>query len=199
MADELELMHKEKLHLVEIGNNHVVSLFNDIKILGGLGLALVTLAPIFQKIDGNKDLSLILFIIFLALNIIITFIWLINLSKQLQVNYYFDEVQTLEEEIRKKLENKNTETSHIVDNWKSNAMHIQMKLSVVFSSLMSLVTISFPTIFLLQYCENDDSCFYYALIYFVSALLLSAFSLYAVQVVYGKKHNKETYKASRDI
>ena len=157
---------------------------------------MVALAPIFQQIDSDRKLTEILFLTFLAVNIIITFIGLVNLSKQLLIKYFLDEVQVLEEEIRKKLGDINTKTFRSIDNWNSNFMHSQLKLAKIFTVLMYLVTIFFPTIILYQYCAGIPNCGYYgysfsySLIYCVLALFLVVVHIYAAKAVLGKLSDK---------
>ncbi len=180
-VDELELLYKEKVRLGEVGGNHVESTFNDFKMLGGLGLVVIALAPMFEHIDSDRELSLTLFIIFLAVNIAITLIGLINLSKQLLINYLTDEVQILEEEIREKLKSTDAKTFRSIENWKSRFMGNQIKLALLLTILMSVITVVIPVFVLWEYSSQ------YAIAYFIIALFLSAFNLYAARIVHGKK------------
>lgn len=103
----------------------------------------------------------------------LTLIGLIYLFKQLFINYLTDEVQILEEEICEKLKSTDAKTFQSIENWKSRFMENQIKLALLLTILMSVITIVIPVFVLWEYSSQ------YAIAYFVIALFLSAFNLYA--------------------
>ena len=113
--DKLELKYKEKVRLAEVANTYAISSFNDFKLLSAVGVILVAWKPILEKMGSGTDNSQLL-IGFLAINITMTMIGLFALLKQSVVNFYFDEIQILEEEIRNELYEGKTNTLQVIEN-----------------------------------------------------------------------------------
>ena len=133
--DKLELKYKEKVRLAEVANTYAISSFNDFKLLSAVGVILVAWKPILEKMGSGTDNSQLL-IGFLAINITMTMIGLFALLKQSVVNFYFDEIQILEEEIRNELYEGKTNTLQAIENWKSKGKHKQRKVAFLFYSLL---------------------------------------------------------------
>ena len=113
-----------------------------------------------------------------------TLIGLFALLKQSVVNFYFDEIQILEEEIRNDLYGGKTNTFQVIENWKSKGKHKQRKVAALFYLLIFVITLVFPTVILF----NSSDCKYYSAIYFSLALLLGFLHYYAMNLVHGEQH-----------
>jgi hypothetical protein len=145
--DNLELMYKEKTRLSEVVNSYAVSSFNDFKMLSALSAVIVAWKPISESMNTSANALGSLLIGFLVINVTITLIGLLNLLKQSVMNFYLDEIQILENEIRSKLTD--TETFQVTSNWNSKGKYRQLKVSTTFYRLFSLVTIILPTVILI--------------------------------------------------
>lgn len=181
MTDKLKLLYKEKVRLAKVANSYAVSSFNDFKMLSALGVLLIAWKPISENLNTGENTSGLLLVGFLVINLTITLIGLLNLSKQSAMSFYFDEVQILEEEIRNILVKSNSKAFHVVDNWNSKGKHKQEKIAKRFTFLFSFVTIILPTVILILY-----SNWVYPLIYFVLAFLLSYLYFNTMILVHGK-------------
>ncbi|MDR4513708.1 hypothetical protein [Nitrosomonas sp.] len=189
MNDEVELLYKEKVRLNDVVNGYAESIFKDIKMLGALGSALVVWEPVLNGITGQSVSIEGLFFGFLGINIAITLIGLLNLSKQSAMNFYLDEVRILEKEIRNKLnftDIDDRKSFQGVDNWKSKGKQIQKKVASPFFFLITVVEIVLPTIILYHYSKATGS-YEYIWFYLVPAILLSALYYSTSNIVHGKK------------
>jgi hypothetical protein len=194
-VDELELMYKEKVRLNEVVDNYAASSFNDFKMLGALGSALVIWEPILNVVSGKSASIEGLFFSFLGINIAITLVGLANLSKHSVMNFYLDEVQVLEKEIRNKLNYTDYDVRKPfqgVGHWKSKGKQQQTRVAKPFFKLISAVAIFLPTIILIQNCISCQNCkttyfFIYPLLYFIFAVLLAILYFNTYKIVNGKK------------
>ena len=176
---KVEFIYKEKVRLTEVANTYAQSSFNDFKMLSALGALLTAFKPILESVGAKANDPTTLLIGFLAINITITLVGMFNLLKQPAINFYFDEIQILEEEIYDKLKDANSKSFQTVKHWKAKGRDTQKKVVTLFFGLISFVALVFPTAILYFSCKS-----YYSLIYAFFAVLLITLHRYALYITY---------------
>ncbi|NJP10494.1 MAG: hypothetical protein HC866_14300 [Leptolyngbyaceae cyanobacterium RU_5_1] len=103
----IDHLYREYARLSEKAEEHIKSMYDDFKLLGALGAAIVVWKPISDVIastNSKVDSSTILFLGFLSFLIISGMIALLNLIKQSYAWYFVYNLQAYEIEIKKELD-----------------------------------------------------------------------------------------------
>jgi hypothetical protein len=179
---KVELKYKEKVRLAEVANTYAQSSFNDFKMLSALGALLTAFKPILEGLGAKTNDPDLLLIGFLAINVTITLVGIFNLLKQPAINFYFDEIQILEEEIRNELNDTKESSFQTVKHWKSKGSDTQKKIAILFFGLISFVAFVFPTVILYFSCKP-----FYSLIYGFFAAVLIILHRYALKIIYDER------------
>jgi hypothetical protein len=176
-SQRLEYLYKEYSRLSDKAEDFIKNTYEDFKLLGAVSAVIVIWKPISEVVlptNPKLDSSLILFLGFLSLLIVVGLIALTNLIKQSYTWYFVHNLQAYEVEIRKELgEVENSQIfSFNIDKGKLRFVTASYRLSyrTFVISLISVVTL-LPFIIL---CYSN---IFYAVLY-VSISLLSFITIY---------------------
>jgi hypothetical protein len=176
-SQRLEYLYKEYARLSDKAEDFIKNAYEDFKLLGVVSAVIVIWKPISEvvlPISPKLNSSLILFLDFLSLLIVVGLIALTNLIKQSYTWYFVHNLQAYEVEIRKELgEVENSQIfSFYIDKEKTRFVTASYRLSyrAFVISLISVVTL-LPFIIL---CYSN---IFYAVLY-VSISLLGFITIY---------------------
>jgi hypothetical protein len=176
-SQRLEYLYKEYARLSDKAEDFIKNAYEDFKLLGVVSAVIVIWKPISEvvlPISPKLNSSLILFLGFLSLLIVVGLIALTNLIKQSYTWYFVHNLQAYEVEIRKELgEVENSQIfSFYIDKEKTRFVTASYRLSyrAFVISLISVVTL-LPFIIL---CYSN---IFYAVLY-VSISLLGFITIY---------------------
>lgn len=178
MNEKLEYKYKEMVRLAEKSDDYAKSSFDDFKLLSALG-ALLAWKPLLDVFV--KDSGYVLLAGFLAILFIIAFIGLYGLLKQSIAIFFLEESQVFEKEVRDELNDGNSNTFHVTENWKKRGGVTQRKIAVRFYSLFYFVLTIYPSVIL----SIDNIIF--AFIYFFIALIIVLIHHSTVKIIYDSK------------
>ncbi len=145
--DALSYHYKETVRLANICDSYAQGAFGDFKLLAAIG-GILSWKPIHDafKLGGPDDTSL-LFLGFVAIILIVAIVGIMNLQKQLIVNFYLEQLQYFESEIRSLLGRKDSPTFRVAENWRTCASRKQRQLGLIFYILFYVAAVT-PTFML---------------------------------------------------
>jgi hypothetical protein len=187
--DALSYYYMETVRLANICDTYAKGAFEDFKLLAAVG-GILTWKPFLDIFNLEKstesaaspEISL-LFLGFVAIIFIQAIVGVMNLQKQLVINFYLEQLMYFESEIRSLLGHPNSPTFRVAENWITKASRKQTKLGRIFYIIFYFAALS-PTLIL--YKTKSGSCEW--CIYLGIALTLIAMHFVAVVIVYGKNH-----------
>lgn len=187
VSEKLEFKYKEMVRLAEKSDEYAKSSFDDFKMLSALGVLLAwkPMSDIFIPDMLMAKSNKFLFIGFLAILFVIAFIGLFGLMKQSVVNFYLEEIQAFEEEVRQELQDTNTNTFRVAENWMKRGSNKQRKVALRFYSLFYMVITIYPSAILASGSKV------YAIAYFVAALLIAVLHFNTAMIVHGKTRSNK--------
>lgn len=187
--DALSYHYKETVRLANISDSYAKGAFADFKMLAAVG-AILTWEPFYEAVyrEYTGDIN-ILFLGFVAILIMLAIVGIMNLQKLLIINFYLEQLQCFETEIRSLLGNQNSSTFRVAENWRTRASGKQMILGWIFYALFYIAAIT-PTYILYL---NNPICYEWY-IYLTIALIVIGVHIGAVVIVHKKIHqsNKNT-------
>ena len=180
MNEKLEYKYKEMVRLAEKADEYAKSSFDDFKMLSALGVLLAwkPLSDMFVKESGD-----ILLVGFLAILFVIVFIGFYGLLKQSVAIFYLEEIQAFEKEVRDELNDENTNTFRVAENWNKRGSKTQRKIAVRFYYLFYFVLIIYPVAIL----SIDNIIF--AFVYLFIAVSVAWIHHNSLRIVYDKSQN----------
>ena len=180
--DALSYHYKETVRLANICDSYAKGAFADFKMLAAIG-AILTWKPFYEAVyPKNTGDTNILFLGFVAILIMLAIVGIMNLQKLLIINFYLEQLQYFETEIRSLLGCQNSPTFRVAENWRTRASSKQIILGWIFYAFFYIAAIT-PTFIL--YSNNPICCEWY--IYLTIALIVIGVHIGAVVIVH-KKH-----------
>lgn len=177
MNEKLEYKYKEMVRLAEKSDDYAKSSFDDFKMLSALGV-LLAWKPLSNMFDN--DSGYLLLIGFLAILFIIAFIGFYGLLKQSVAIFYLEEIQAFEKEVRDELNDDNTSTFRVAENWTKRGSKTQREIAVRFYYLFYSVLTIYPSVILFI----DNTVF--ALVYLFIASIVALTHHNTVKILYDK-------------
>jgi len=150
----LDYLYKEYVRLSQQAEEYIKSAFEDLKLMGVIGATISLWKPIVDAIvlvNPRIDSSVLLFLGFLSLLLIVAILGFWNMIKQSYVVFFVDNLQGYEEEIRKEL--------NILENPKVFSLNLEKKTKHfdsykitfrAFLSVFAMTTIFIPFFILLS-------------------------------------------------
>ncbi len=180
MSDKLDFKYREMVRLAEKSDEYTKASFEDFKLLGALG-ALIAWKPVVELLSGKPGVDKnILLIGFLAILAVSAVIGMFGLLRQSVVNFYLHELEKFEKEIRLELDDVDTATFRVAENWRMEGRKKQRRVAVRFYGLFYLVLIAYPTAILFVDCTPLS-----AGIYLVSSIGIFLLHMSTTAIVHG--------------
>lgn len=173
-TESLTYHYQEMVRLSNGVDAAVKDIFGDFKLLAAVG-GILSWKPIHDafQLGGPNDSSL-LFIGFVAIIFFLAIAGVMNLQRQLLVNFNIEQIRQYELEVRTLLGNKDARTFRNAENWQTGASSKLVLVSLIFN-LHFYAAILMP-VFLLEF----DPYGWIYLIIAVVAIMLNTLTLYIV-------------------
>jgi hypothetical protein len=183
-GDALSYHYEETVRLANICDSYARGAFADFKLLAGIG-GILTWKPIHDALGlGNHDNTNLLFMGFIVILLILAIIGIMNLQKQLIINFYLEQLQYFESEIRSLLGRQDSPTFRVAENWRTRMSGKQRKLGMIFYFLFYAAVLT--PLFILTF----DPPQYYGVKYLVIAAAVIIVHIAAVYIVHSKSQSK---------
>lgn len=179
--EALSYHYKETVRLANICDSYARDAFADFKMLAAVG-AILTWKPFYEAVySQNTSNTGILFFGFVAIIIMLAIVGIMNLQKQLIINFYLEQLQYFEMEIRSLLRCQDSPTFRVAENWRTRASKKQIILGRIFYAFFYFAVIT-PTFILYS---NNPICDEWK-IYLVIALTVIVMHIGAFVIVHRK-------------
>lgn len=190
----LEIYYKELARLANNIDQLTLSSFDDIKLLGGIGV-LISWEPLLNALTQNNrgENVTFLFFGFIVIALALGIIGFAALMKQSVALFYLREIQHYEKEIRKRLDGEHSQAFRVASAWKDWSYVTQRRLGRRFYAFFYAIICLFPTGVLLMSTTTDWRSFHaewvLAVLYFLIALTVCFIHYKAtVNIVYTKEN-----------
>ncbi len=190
----LEIYYKELARLANNIDQLTHSAFDDIKLLGGIGV-LISWKPLlnaFAKNDTEENVTF-LFFGFIVIALALGIIGFAALMKQSVALFYLREIQHYEKEIRKLLDGEHSQAFRVASAWKDWSQVTQRRLGIRFYAFFYVIICLFPTgvlwIGTTTDCRSFHAGWVLAFLYFLIALIVCCIHYKATaNIVYTKEN-----------
>ncbi len=194
-SNALSYHYKEMVRLHNICDSYAKDAFGDFKLLAAIG-GILTWKPIHDalKLNGTVETaktsdSSLLFLGFVAILLILAIVGIMNMQKQLIINFYLEQLQYFESEIRSLLGRQESPTFRVAENWRKWESSKLRKLGFIFYPLFYVAALA-PT-FMLGFQAPQ----YYGLKYIGIAVPVIAVHIRAIIIVHGKSKSTRNKNA----
>lgn len=175
--DALSYHYKEMVRISNIIDSHIKGVFGDFKLLTAVG-GILSWKPIHDAFElGGPNDTKLLFLGFVAMILFLSIVGIMNLQRQLILNFSLEQVQYYESEIRSLLCCKDSLTFRAAENWRTFGFRKQILVSLIFNIHFYVVAVA-PS-FILKFDEYGGK-------YLAIAVTVIAINIVAMIIVYRK-------------